>query len=141
MPNHPAAPLVVDESERAALRALTRAGTTEQRMAMRARVVLAAADGMANERIAAQLGVHKMTVPLARSDEQQATVLAELHADESIDAARLRDPAKGTPPTCVSCSTFSAATCRAGWSPAALACRLIADSDRKTSGGPAHRAR
>ena len=66
MPNHPAAPLVVDESERAALRALTRAGTTEQRMAMRARVVLAAADGMANERIAAQLGVHKMTVLLWR---------------------------------------------------------------------------
>ena len=67
MPNHPAAPLVIDESERVALRALTRAGTTEQRMAMRARVVLAAAEGMANERIAAQLGVHKMTVLLWRA--------------------------------------------------------------------------
>jgi len=61
MPNHPAAPLVIDESEREALRALVRARTTEQRTAMRARVVLAAADGMANERIAAEVGVHKMT--------------------------------------------------------------------------------
>ena len=66
MPNHPAAPLVIDESEREALRALVRARTTEQRTAMRARVVLAAADGMANERIAAEVGVHKMTVLLWR---------------------------------------------------------------------------
>src|ERR1700690_637056 len=66
MPNHPAAPLVIDESEREALRALVRARTTEQRTAMRARVVLAAADGMANERIAAEVGAHKMTVLLWR---------------------------------------------------------------------------
>jgi transposase len=66
MPNHPAAPLVIDESEREALGGLVRARTTEQRTAMRARVVLAAADGMANERIAAEVGVHKMTVLLWR---------------------------------------------------------------------------
>ena len=66
MPNHPAAPLRIDEAEREALRALVRAGTTEQRTAMRARVILAAADGVANERIAADLGVHKMTVLLWR---------------------------------------------------------------------------
>jgi transposase len=66
MPNHPAPPLVIDEAEREALRVLVRAGTTEQRTAMRARVVLAAADGVANERIAADLGVHKMTVLLWR---------------------------------------------------------------------------
>jgi len=66
MPNHPAAPLVIDETEREALRALVRARTTEQRVAMRARVVLAAADGIANERIAEDLGVHKMTVLLWR---------------------------------------------------------------------------
>ncbi len=30
MPNHPAAPLIVDEPERTALQALTRAGNTEQ---------------------------------------------------------------------------------------------------------------
>jgi transposase len=66
MPNHPAAPLVIDETEREALRALVRARTTEQRLAMRAKVVLAAAEGVANERIAADLGVHKMTVLLWR---------------------------------------------------------------------------
>jgi transposase len=66
MANHPAPPLVIDETERRVLQALARAGTTEQRTAMRARVVLAAADGVANERIAADLGVHKMTVLLWR---------------------------------------------------------------------------
>lgn len=66
MPNHPAAPLVIDESEREALRVLVRARTTEQRLAMQARVVLAAADGIASERIADGLGVHKMTVLLWR---------------------------------------------------------------------------
>jgi transposase len=58
--------LVISESERASLQALLRAGTTEQRLVMRARIVLAAADGTANERIAAQLGVHRMTVLLWR---------------------------------------------------------------------------
>ena len=66
MPNHPAPPLVISEPERAALRALTRAGTTEQRLATRARVVLRAAYGVANERIADDLGVNKMTVLLWR---------------------------------------------------------------------------
>jgi transposase len=66
MPSRPAAPLPIDDAEREALRALVRARTTEQRTAMRARVVLAAADGVANERIAEDLGVHKMTVLLWR---------------------------------------------------------------------------
>ena len=66
MPNHPAPQLVISESERASLQALLRAGTTEQRLVMRARIVLAAAEGTANERIAAQLGVHRMTVLLWR---------------------------------------------------------------------------
>jgi transposase len=62
MPNHPAPALTITESERASLRALIRAGTTEQRLVMRARIVLAAADGTANERIAAEIGVNRMTV-------------------------------------------------------------------------------
>jgi len=57
MPNHPAPPLIISEFERASLRALLRAGTTEQRLAMRARIVLAAVEGTANEQIAAKLGV------------------------------------------------------------------------------------
>jgi transposase len=66
MANHPASPLVISGSEREAIVALSRAGRTEQRIATRARIVLRAADGAANERIAAELGVDKMTVLLWR---------------------------------------------------------------------------
>jgi transposase len=66
MANHAAAPLVISSDERESLNALLRAGTTEQRLVMRARIVLAAADGIANERIATAVGVHKMTVLLWR---------------------------------------------------------------------------
>jgi transposase len=57
---------MITESEQASLQALLRAGTTEQRLVMRARIVLAAAQGTANQRIAAQVGVHRMTVLLWR---------------------------------------------------------------------------
>jgi transposase-like protein/transposase len=58
--------LAVSESEAEALRALTRAGTTEQRMAMRARIVLRAAEGAANVEVARELGVSIPTVLLWR---------------------------------------------------------------------------
>jgi transposase len=66
MPFHPAPPLVVDESDRGALRAIVRAPTSEQRAVTRARIVLRSADGLAIERIAAELGVAIMTVKLWR---------------------------------------------------------------------------
>ena len=66
MPKHPAPRLVVTEAERASLRALLRVDTTGQRLAMRARIILAASTGMANQRIAAQLGIGRMTVLLWR---------------------------------------------------------------------------
>lgn len=66
MANHPAPPLVMSEAEREAIVALTRAGRTEQRIATRARILLRAAEGVANERIASELGVDKMTVLLWR---------------------------------------------------------------------------
>src|SRR5664279_5556147 len=66
MPNHPAPPLVIDESERAELRALARAGRTEQRIATRARIVLRAADGRPNRAIADELSVSPMTILLWR---------------------------------------------------------------------------
>ena len=71
MPNHPALPLPITDAERVELGTLTRAGTTEQRIATRARIVLRAADGLANERIAAELGVSKMTVLLWRRRFEQ----------------------------------------------------------------------
>jgi transposase len=45
---------------------MTRAGTTQQRTAMRARIILAAAEGVANNRVAAELGVSIPTVLLWR---------------------------------------------------------------------------
>jgi transposase len=66
MAAHPAAPLAVSESEAEALRAMTRAGTTEQRMAMRARIVLRAAEGAANVQVADELDVSIPTVLLWR---------------------------------------------------------------------------
>jgi transposase len=67
MANHPAPPLAVSESEAEALRAMTRAGTTEQRTALRAKVILRAAEGIANVAIAAELGISVPTVGLWRT--------------------------------------------------------------------------
>ncbi len=66
MAAHPAPPLAVGESEAEALRAMTRAGTTEQRAVMRARIILRAAEGAAHVQIADELGVSVPTVLLWR---------------------------------------------------------------------------
>ena len=66
MAAHPAPPLAVSESEAEALRSMTRAGTTEQRTAMRARIITRAAEGAAHVVIAAELGVSVPTVLLWR---------------------------------------------------------------------------
>ena len=66
MAAHPAPPLAVSESEAEALRAMTRAGTTEQRTAMRARIILRAAEGAAHVAVADELGVSVPTVLLWR---------------------------------------------------------------------------
>ena len=64
---HPAAPaLTVTETDRAALAAIARAPTSEQRAVLRARVVLRCGDGAPIERIADELGVAIMTVKLWR---------------------------------------------------------------------------
>jgi transposase len=86
---HPPAPqLVIDPSERMALDRLIRARTTEQRLAQRARIVVRAAEGVANKRIAAELGVTLMTVLLWRR---------RFEADR---LAGLREaPRPGRPPT------------------------------------------
>ena len=57
---------MVSPAERAVLDRLVRARTSEQRLAQRARIVIRAADGVANKRIAAELGVNLMTVLLWR---------------------------------------------------------------------------
>jgi transposase len=86
---HPPAPqLVVSPAERAALDRLVRARTTEQRLAQRARIVVRAADGVANKRIAAELGITLMTVLLWRR---------RFEADRLAGLAEA--PRSGRPPT------------------------------------------
>jgi len=86
--NHPAPPLSVNESDLEILRALVRARTMEQRLAQRARIVLRAAEGRPNRRIAAELGVAPMTVLLWRARYERAGL------------AGLADEARpGRPPT------------------------------------------
>ncbi|MCA1569654.1 MAG: IS630 family transposase [Chloroflexi bacterium] len=88
MANHPAPALDVPQSDRAALASIVRARTSQQRAVTRARIVLRAADGVANERIADELGVALMTVKLWRRRYANAG-LAGLD-----DAARPGRPAR-----------------------------------------------
>ena len=62
MANSPAPALGLREGDRERLESLTRSRTSEAGAVMRARIVLAAADGVANDRIAEQLAVSKNTV-------------------------------------------------------------------------------
>lgn len=61
-----AAPLHVDPSQRKRLKHLAGSGKTPQKVALRARIVLLAAEGLANHAIAAQLNVSRPTVILWR---------------------------------------------------------------------------
>ena len=88
MAHPPAPPLVVDESDLAALQAIARAPTSEQRAATRARIVLSSASGGTIEGIAAELGVAVMTVKLWRRRYVEAGL------DGLTDA-----PRPGHPPT------------------------------------------
>src|SRR3954470_6731380 len=62
MPTPTAAAVVLTDEERARLEAWSRRRKTAQALAMRSRIVLAAADGAANYEIAEQLGVSRPTV-------------------------------------------------------------------------------
>jgi transposase len=81
MPFPAAPPLSVSVSDRATLRAIARAPTSEQRAVTRARIVLRSAEAVAIERIAAELGVAVMTVKLwrRRYSEQGLIGLVEEH--------------------------------------------------------------
>ena len=58
----PAKPIVLSAVEREKLEGWVRAKTTPQSIAERARIVLLAADGLANNRIAMELGISRVTV-------------------------------------------------------------------------------
>ena len=119
------AEIVLDAAERVALERLARAHTTGQLLAQRARIVLAAADGLNNTQIGVALGV---TAKMARHWRgrwlaQQAAPLEEV--EQVSVAAWLRDaPRPGAPPT------FSAEQlCQL----VGLACEAPGESGRPTS--------
>ena len=58
----PATPISLTEEDRATLSQWARSGTTEQGLALRARIILDAADGQASVTIAGRLGVRHATV-------------------------------------------------------------------------------
>jgi len=64
---YPARPLLLDDPKREQLLQLVRAGTTPQKVAQRARIILLAAEGLPNQVIAARLGTSRPTVLLWRA--------------------------------------------------------------------------
>jgi transposase len=80
--------LSVPEADQTVLRAIVRAPTSEQRRVMRARIVLRAADGVANQHVARELGVALMTVKLWRRRYSEAGIAGLADA-----------PRPGHPPT------------------------------------------
>jgi transposase len=70
----PARPLRVSAEDREWLEALVGSGKTPQRVAQRARIVLGAAAGMANHRLAKELGISRPTLLLWRQRYQEAGV-------------------------------------------------------------------
>ena len=96
-PKPPAVELSAEE--RQGLEALVRAHRTPQQLALRARIVLAAADGLNNTQIARQLGVEDDTVRLWRMRwlGLQAASLEDLGITERLsDAPKPGAPARIT---------------------------------------------
>jgi transposase len=85
--------------ERGELDVLIRRHTTPQQVALRARIIVAAADGRNNSQIARQLGVHVETVRLWRTRwlGLQAVSIDDLPLEERLtDAPRPGAPARIT---------------------------------------------
>jgi putative transposase len=97
----PKPPLVeLSAEERQGLEALARRHTTPQQIALRARIILSAADGFNNARIARQLGVNVNTASLWRNRwlGLAAASLDDLGIQERLtDAPRPGAPARITP--------------------------------------------
>lgn len=77
--NKPAAPLLLTDEQSRTLNAWVRAKNTPQGIALRGRIVLAAAQGAPNQRIAKDLGVSRTTVLLWRSRFEEGGTAALTH--------------------------------------------------------------
>jgi len=114
--------VILDEAERQELDALVRQHRTPQQVALRARLILAAAGGQNNAQIARQVGVDVATVRLWRSRwlGLSAVSLADLSVAERLDDA----PRPGGP-----CRITAEQVCQI----TALACAVPRASERPIS--------
>ena len=115
-------PVALSDEARRELEALVRGHRTAQQAALRARIILAAADGENNSQIARRLGIEADTARLWRT---RWLALAPLPLAELRVAARLADaPRPGGP-----CRISAEQVCRI----VALACEVPAASGRPIS--------
>jgi transposase len=95
MPGPKPPEIVLSAAERAALERVARAHTTGQQLAVRARIVLLAADGLTTSAVARALGLHVDTARQWRARWHQSR---DVPLDEVGVAARLADaPKPGAP--------------------------------------------
>lgn len=95
MPGPTPRQIELSDQERSALEALSRKHSTSQQVALRARIVLGAADGLNNTVLAEQLGVTREMVLLWRS---RWLSLQEIPSEEPDFLGRLKDlPRSGSP--------------------------------------------
>jgi putative transposase len=92
MAHCPADPIVLSAADREELEGFVRAHSTPQQVALRARIILSAADGIPNRQSARRLGipVHTVRCWRRRWDDEPALALADRLADA---------PRPGTPPS------------------------------------------
>jgi transposase len=112
----------LSDSERQALADLLRRHSTPQQLALRAKIVLAAADGRNNAQIVRALGVSRDMVRLWR---QRWLDLAAVPLDDLSVSARLEDVPRPGRPARISSETVCHIV--------ALACELPASSGRPIS--------
>ena len=114
--------VALSDEARQALEALVRGHQTAQQVALRARIILAAADGENNAQLARRLGVEPDTARLWRT---RWLALAPLPLAELSVAERLEDAPRPGGPARISAEQV----CRI----VALACEVPAQSDRPIS--------
>src|SRR5665648_239721 len=93
MANRPAPGLVIDDADRVELERLTRSSSVAAGLATRARIVLLAGQGVANARIAVQVGVSVPTV-LKWRGRFASRGLAGLSDEPRSGRPRRGDPAR-----------------------------------------------
>jgi putative transposase len=108
MPGPQPQPIILTEGQKKMLEHLARRASSTQRLARRARIILAAAEGYNNEQIARELRINRETARLWRGVWLDAKAAEHLGALEEVDKKELRRsieeiladrPRSGAPPT------------------------------------------